>query len=321
MALFDVAVHPAGEQFDYWHDVICEAFVPLAPTQLRSAPTFVGQVETRPLSQIVRARVTSEAQRASHGRREVARTDGEFVFVNLQTAGTCAVEQGGRRSLIRPGQFTVFDTTEPYDTSFDRSWGMVSYRIPREMLGGRLDAVRALTGSCWGTDGVGSVVTAVMSSMWDLESPGGPAGAEVEHVLVSALAAAAAERVGAPTDRREELATQARREIEAGMFDPSLSVEVVSRRLGVSSRTLHAAVSASGETFAAMVRRRRLEHAARLLADSRSRATITDIAASVCFDGPASFSRAFRREFGRTPSDVRRSGQVPAPSAQLSRRN
>jgi len=79
--------------------------------------------------------------------------------------------------------------------------------------------------------------------------------------------------------------------------------------LGVSPRTLHAAVSAGGETFAAMVRRRRLERAAALLADAGSRATITEIAASVGFDGSSSFARAFRREFGRAPTDVRRAAR------------
>lgn len=92
-----------------------------------------------------------------------------------------------------------------------------------------------------------------------------------------------------------------------------------SRDLGVSPRTLHAAVGAGGDTFAALIRRRRLERAAALLTDSRTRSTVTEIAAAVGFDGPASFSRAFRREFGRTPSDVRRSGRVPARNAQLPR--
>jgi AraC-like DNA-binding protein len=105
------------------------------------------------------------------------------------------------------------------------------------------------------------------------------------------------------------LRAEVQRLVEQRLSDPSLDVGSISRRLGVSPRTLHAAVSAGGETFAAMVRRRRLERAAALLADAGSRATITEIASSVGFDGPASFSRAFRREFGRAPSDVRRAAR------------
>ena len=117
--------------------------------------------------------------------------------------------------------------------------------------------------------------------------------------------AATAERDAATVDRRAALRGEVQREVERRLSDPTLSVGSLSRRLGVSPRTLHAAVSAGGETFAAMVRRRRLERAATLLADAGSRATVTEIAASVGVDGPSSFSRAFRRAVGLTPGEYR----------------
>ncbi|TCK26846.1 helix-turn-helix domain-containing protein [Pseudonocardia endophytica] len=303
MAVWDVAARPPGEQFGYWREVICEAFVPLTPSRLRATDDFHSRVETRPLGQIVRARLASQPQRTAHGAREVARTDGAYVFVNVQTAGTCAVEQGGRRAVVRPGRFTVVDTTEPYHFGFDDPWGMVSYRIPHAMIGGRLDAVRSLTGRSWDATGAGGVVTAVMASMWGLEAGAGTP--DVEHAMVSAVSAVAAERAAGSDDRRAVLRAEIERHVERGLADPSLSVATVSREIGVSARTLHAAVSAGGETFAAMVRRRRLERAATLLADAGGRSSVTEIAASVGFDGPSSFSRAFRRRFGRTPTEAR----------------
>ena len=321
MTVWDVAVRPPREQFGYWREVICEAFVPLTPAQHHASESFRSRVETRPLAQVVRARIASQPQLTDHGAAEVARTDGAYVFVNLQTAGTCAVEQGGRRSLVRAGQFTVVDTTEPYHFEFDPPVGDgVLPRSARDARRTRLDAVRRQTGGCWDARGAGAVVTAVMSSMWDLDGAAGAAASSgVEDALVAALSAATAERDGPPVDRRAALRAEVLRHVERRLSDRSLGVGSVSRRLGVSPRTLHAAVSAGGETFAALVRRRRLERAATLLADAGSRATITEIAASVGFDGPASFSRAFRREFGRTPSEVRRSGRPDARSGQLTR--
>ena len=109
------------------------------------------------------------------------------------------------------------------------------------------------------------------------------------------------ERDRAPADRYTALRAEVLRRIERWLPDSSLSVRSASRSLGVSPRILHAAVGAGGDTFAALVRRRRLERAAALLAEARNPATVTEIAASVGFDGPASFSRAFRREFGLPP--------------------
>lgn len=260
MAVWDVAARPSGEQFGYWREVICEAFVPLTPTRRRDTDGFSSRVETRPLADVMRARIASQPQRTTHGRAEVARTDGEYVFVNLQTAGTCAVEQDGRRSLVRPGQFTVVDTASPYRFEFDRPWGMVSYRLPHASLGGRLDAVRRQVGGCWDAGGAGAVVTAVMSSMWDLEATG-TAALDVERALSAALSPVVAEQAA---DRHATLRAEVLRRVEQWLPDSSLDVRSASRRLGVSPRTLHATCSAGGETFAALVRRRRLERAAEL---------------------------------------------------------
>lgn len=319
MAVWDVAARPAREQFGYWREVICEAFVPLSPAPVQATDGFHSRVETRPLEQVVRARLASQPQRTSHGAREVVRTDGEYVFVNLQTAGTCAVEQGGRRALVAPGRFTVVDTTEPYHFDFDRSWAMVSYRIPHAMFGGRMGDVRRLTAGSWGAAGAGGVVGAVMASMWDLHATAGTP--DVEHALVSAVAASGAEQAGVADDHRAALRAAIERHVERRLSDPSLSVGTVSREIGVSPRTLHTVVSAGGETFAAMVRRRRLERAALLLAEPGGRASVTEIAARVGFDGPSSFSRAFRRRFGRSPTEMRHSGPPAARTVQRDRTN
>ena len=318
MTVWDVAARPEREQFGFWREVICEAFVPLTPARNRPGRGFSSRVETRPLTRTVRARIASQPQRTTHGPAEVARTDGAYVFVNLQTAGTCAVEQSGRRSLVRAGQFTVVDTAVPYRFEFDEPWRMVSYRIPHGLLGGRADVVRRQSAGCWdAAGGAGAVVAAVMAAMWDLDTAIGPAVLDVEQALAAAVSAAAAERSGPPADRHAALRAEVLRRIEQRLPDSTLSVASAGRALGVSPRTLHAAVSAGGETFAALVRRRRLERAAAVLANGHGPETITEIAASVGFDGPASFSRAFRREFGRTPSEVRRDRRVPARTAQV----
>ena len=225
MAVWDVAVRPAREQFGYWREVICEAFVPLAPAPLRPVEGFRSRVETRPYNRIVRARIASQPQRTSHGIREVARTDGAYVFVNLQIAGTCAAEQGGRRSLVRPGQFTVVDTTEPYRFEFDGPWRMVSYRLPHDILGGCLEALRRQTADCRPNEGAGAVVAAVMSSMWRLDGSARAAvTSDVEHALVAALSAATAERGGVGIDRRGALRAEVPRRIRQPLLDLALDL-------------------------------------------------------------------------------------------------
>jgi AraC family transcriptional activator of tynA and feaB len=323
MAVWDVAARPRPEQFDYWHEVICQAFVPLTPRRPapdRSQPGFAARVETRALHDVVRARIRSQPQETAHGPREVARTDGAYYFVNLQLAGRCRTRQGRTESVVAPGRFTIVDTTEPYWFDFDEPWQMLSFRLPHDLVATRLGGGRLPLGeSLGGGPGAGSVVRSMMESLWEVDlQAGSAASSELGHAFVSAVAATA---IGGPTsgDRhRALLRAEILRHVTARLGDPSISVSSVCRRFGISPRTLHAAFADGESTFATTVRRLRLERCATLLAAPVATATVTEIAASAGFTDPATFSRAFRREFGCTPSDVRRTGLPAARTAQRS---
>ncbi|GAA3248509.1 helix-turn-helix domain-containing protein [Pseudonocardia petroleophila] len=310
MAVWDVAARPDREQFDYWHEVICQAFVPLVPRRAGPGTGFAARVETRPLQRVVRAHIASQPQETVHGPREVARTDDAYFFVNLQVAGRCRVRQGGAESVVGPGEFTIVDTTRPYRFDFDDPWQMLSYRVPHALLDGRAAAVHKHVGGRFGGDGPGAVVRAMVASLWDVDA-GPVAAAELEQALAGTLSATTSGRAG-DGPPRAVLRAEIERYVRGRLGDRSLSVRTVARRFAVSPRTLHAAF-ADGESFAATVRRLRLDRCAALLAAPGPGPTITDIAASAGFDDAASFSRAFRREFGCTPSDVRRGARDAHP--------
>ncbi|MDQ1046302.1 helix-turn-helix domain-containing protein [Streptomyces sp. V4I2] len=316
MAVWDITGRPAHEQFGFWREVICEAFVPLSPTRTSPDPGFAGQVETRPLGEINRARIRSQPQLTSHGPREVSRSQGEFYFVNLQLAGRCAVRQGAAESVVGPGQFTVLDTTEPYYLDFDAEWRMLSFRLPRPQLSTRLPEAHRAAGlgrSIDGSTGVGSVVTALMASLWQLDDLDGstptPVLAELEQSFLSVVAATLGARTAHddqdPHDVHAGTRTAILRFVAANLGDPSLSVATVCRRFAISPRLLHRLFEGEERSFAGTVRSLRLNRCARLLRDPRETATITDIAARHGYTDPASFSRTFRREFGISPREMR----------------
>ncbi|MBN9097122.1 MULTISPECIES: helix-turn-helix domain-containing protein [unclassified Pseudonocardia] len=320
MAVWDVAARPEREQFGYWHEVICQAFVPLTPRRAEAGPGFAARVETRPLHDLVRARIDSQPQETAHGPREVARTDGAYFFVNLQLAGRCRARQGRTESVVGPGRFTLVDTTEPYWFDFDEPWRMVSFRLPRDLLTARLGGGRPPLGETFdATWGAGGVVGSLMSALWTVDLPAGSAAAqELEQAFASAVVAATAGGPAFGEQPRALLRAEILRHVRGRLGDPSLSVSSVCRRFGISPRTLHAAFAGHEHTFAATVRRMRLERCRTVLADPATTRTITDVAASAGFADAASFSRAFRREFGCTPSDVR-GARTAARTAQPSR--
>lgn len=88
-------------------------------------------------------------------------------------------------------------------------------------------------------------------------------------------------------------------------FEDEVSLAALSRRAGLSAFHFHRLFSETvGETPKQHVERVRLERAAYKIAVTR--ASLTEISLSVGFHTPETFSRAFRRKFGCTPSAYRR---------------
>ena len=300
VATWDSAVLPAREQFGYWHEVICQAFVPLTPHRTSDEEDFVAKVETHPLGGLNRARLRSRPQRTDHGPGEVARTDDGWYFVNLQLRGRCVTTVRGATTVVDEGQIVVVDTTEPYWFTLDRPWQMLSYRLPHALLDGPLGGRRPALGRPVDPSGPGAVLATLMTALWPLAEDA-PGSADLTRSFANAVAAATAgpdDEAGGHT-RAAVLAY-----VEAHLGD-DLSVHAVCRRFAISPRTLHALFADTDESFAAGVRRLRLERCAALLRDPAGTATVTAVAAAHGFDDPTSFSRAFRRHFGVSPREMR----------------
>ena len=100
------------------------------------------------------------------------------------------------------------------------------------------------------------------------------------------------------------LLERARRLVQGKLFDSDFRIDAVARELGVSRTRLYRLFEPYGGV-AHYLQRRRLIDAHAVLADPCDQRRIVDIAEQRCFTDGAEFSRAFRREFGYTPSDVR----------------
>jgi len=92
----------------------------------------------------------------------------------------------------------------------------------------------------------------------------------------------------------------------AQSFDePGLTVAVVARDQGISTRYLQRLIETTGTSFTARVSELRLQRAFTLLTEARDGACrISDIALQVGFSDISHFNRLFRTRFGDTPSGI-----------------
>src|SRR5262249_48305448 len=100
--------------------------------------------------------------------------------------------------------------------------------------------------------------------------------------------------------------TEAKRYSDRHLADPELSPGRVAAALGISVRALHLLFEPSGTSFARHVMRRRLEECRAAWASPLgARRSVAEIAYGWGFNSLPTFYRAFQREFGMTPGDVR----------------
>ena len=136
-----------------------------------------------------------------------------------------------------------------------------------------------------------------------------PAGVQAAHSTLIELAKAVARR---RFDDAEPLLTpalaQAARDLaDRRLADPELSAVTLARELSVSVRTLQRAFTGAGESVGGYIRRRRLEEARLALTAPSGRLSVTELAAHWQFADSSHFTRAFKKHYGRTPTDYARS--------------
>lgn len=116
------------------------------------------------------------------------------------------------------------------------------------------------------------------------------------------------------------------------LADPDLSPSMLARELNVSVRTLHRAFTTVEESVAGYIRLRRLEQARAELRSPAGRPSVAELAAHWQFADSSHFIRAFKRQYGHTPTEFARlesdqqtelarpRDQVPAARARPARR-
>jgi AraC family transcriptional activator of tynA and feaB len=136
-----------------------------------------------------------------------------------------------------------------------------------------------------------------------------PAGVQAAHSTLIELAKAVARSSFDDTEPllAPALVQAAKDLADRRLADPELSTAMLARELNVSVRTLQRAFTTAGESVTAYIRQRRLEEARLALTVPAGGLNVSDLAAHWQFADSSHFIRAFKKQYGRTPTDYARS--------------
>jgi AraC-like DNA-binding protein len=245
--------------------------------------------------------------------RLIRRSDPDLCKIDLQLSGRAVVEQDDRQADLRAGAFTFVDLSRPCQLVGGLD-GVVAVMFPRSLLPLRHRDTRNLAGVTFQPqDANSALVTALIGHVIrrpdDYTATGGDRiGAAILEVVTAALAIRLDRYASvAPETRQHALTWRVKTYIEQRLADPGLSPARIAAAHHVSLRYLYRLFEAEHATIGSWIRTRRLDRCRRDLADpcQHGRA-VSAIGARWGFADATHFARAFKAEYGLTPSEYRR---------------
>ena len=295
---------------DEWRDIASASFVPLAIQQ--SASDFTASLDMRQLSPDVSiAGVTDQAIVINRTERLASASVSDDIHISLQSSGRGTVSQFGRVTDVSPGVLTVTETHRPFTLNYvEPNQRHIVLQASRSALGVTDDMIRhvagrQLAGVNPARDAYVSLVTSLMAQPENLSESASLEMSTIVTSLASAMLRSAFESSPVMPTTNEALLVAMTDFIRVHLASPLLSPETIARAHFVSRRKMYEIFEASGETPADVIRRERIQRAASMLDDRSQPWSISDVAFSCGFADVTTFTRAFRRYHGVTPSEWR----------------
>ena len=292
---------------DDWAALCSRTFVPL---RVRTAdPAFRAGLDHVALTDSAGiTTVRSTASEVFRSARQIRSDPRDGFLLAVHGHGSGSVEQNGRLVTMTQGHAAIYDTETPYTLKFPDLMSETVLHIPRAAIDPRGTRSTDITARLISPDNPAlRALTALMSSVVDGPSRSLEEGRlVVEAAIALVQTAVALHGLGdepAPDANRLALRTRVHAFVDANLADPALAPDTLAARHHVSLRHLQAVLAEAGEAPAEVIRAKRLARARTLLTAG---VAVASAAHRSGFADVGTFTRAFGRRYGQSPSAFRR---------------
>lgn len=234
----------------------------------------------------------------------------EIAYLQITTEGRTHVAQGGRQTILNPGEMCLLDTTSTFTVEYSVTTAHLVLEIPRAELERRVGPIERLTGRAF-SGPPGALAIGILRNAISKDRPSNPpAWGSIANQAIDAAAIAVTN--GAPETVRHLHSAAAisrlrlHHAIEESLEGGVSRCEDVVGMAGISMRYANLLLAQEGTSLERLLIMRRLEKCRAMLADaSLHRRHIGDIALAVGFESASHFARAFKSAYGVTARDYR----------------
>ena len=301
---------PPKERLECWHSLARDIFADVSfhceNDTVESFNGLLSSVQSGSLDIFELSTEAHKVHRATKGNSAPA------ILLTLQLEGEGYISQDGRTDILKPGDFTLFDSSRPFDLQFKAPITQCVLRIPWASVKQQLISTRRITGkSIRGSSGPGYVASSFIRS-FVREAPA-LTKPEAERLLLSMIDivnTSALSVIGQASRKTSDYCAfqvhRIRLFIEDNLRNPDLSPALIAAGNGMSQRYLNKLFETEGVSVGRLLWERRLDKCLEDLEDPLlAGKSITEIAYSWGFKSSSHFSRTFKERFGISPREVR----------------
>jgi len=296
-----------------WQESISSTFVPLEvsavfPTRFRNS-VAVGCLGWMQVSEL-----HSSAQRVRRSKLLAARAEEAGYKVTLQLAGRSEIRQSNRTALLMPGEWSIYDTTRPYEVDVDDGAHFLVMQVPGKQTEAWQPYMQnAVARNFSGQHGCGRMAMDLLRvALGEHAHLSDSAARDAANAVLQMMGLDISERAGGQAEQDQAGLKQAQlrrvqQHILENLHDPALSPASAAAAFRMSRRYLYNLFALAATTPADFILSARLERSREALCDAtQSVRQIGDIAYRFGFSDAARFSHAFRKRYGASPSEYRR---------------
>jgi AraC family transcriptional regulator, positive regulator of tynA and feaB len=298
--------------FALWHTFVNSNF-PWLELSVENRRDFHAEVHLQRFGERMLATISADNCGVARVERHACRADAGYLKMLWHLEGSLKVEQDGRYSSLAAGDVTVCDTARPYRVWMADDAKLAVLALPYKAVPGWERLSQKLCGSVLSDRSTARAALAAMVSLLDETVPQQPGGADAVLQAVQWMISASLHLSVVNEGLRCRRASSAlyldtaHQHILAHIDDPDLGPDELAGALHVSRRQLYLMFKARQVTPARFIHCVRLDAVKCALSISKNaHRSIFEIALDYGFTESASFSRAFKAQFGLSPSAWRR---------------
>lgn len=302
---FTTAGLRTADTMPFWLDYVCKTYVPVDLSH-PIGPGFSASGRVIRLGKASLTQVESSAVHYTRTRRNIKASDHGDYLLTLLTGGEMKFEQSNRLSRIGPGDLCLLDTAQPYDLNVSTDYTAIHFQIARDEFDRRLPSAERVSAMRVAADGRYARLAATMlQSTMDIVAETSPR--QLAPTLIDLVALAFDEsfsQLMQDQSRYAKIVARAQEVMSDHLLDCSFDLAKVPSAIGVSPRTLSRAFAQAGLTPSKWMWSKRLDAAKEMIQSARGY-PVSEVAMACGFNDFSHFSRAFKAQFGVSPSTLR----------------